>query len=69
MLETMGQAQARTQARGNLFSFALPLDDVDNCCAMVEKNKEIELPHDEDMLATILHVHIIGGSKDLDEHF
>ncbi|MCS5671004.1 MAG: hypothetical protein NZ577_04010, partial [Vicinamibacterales bacterium] len=69
MLEPMGQAQARTQARGNLFSFQLPWDDIDQCCAKVEEQSQsVLLPHDEDMLATLVHVHIIGGSKDLGEH-
>ena len=44
MLERMGQAQARTQARGNLFSSQMPWEDIEKCCADAGAQTEIKLP-------------------------
>jgi hypothetical protein len=75
MLESMEGATARTQARGNLFSFTLPWEDIEKRCQEAElKNainaaeRSLTLPHSEDVLATLLNVHIVGGTKDLVEH-
>ena len=32
MDEVMGQAQGRTKVRGNLFSFTMPWEDIEQCC-------------------------------------
>ena len=71
MLEEMEGAQARTAARGNLFSFELPWEDVAKRCHEAETawyteakaaRQSCALPHDEDVLATLVNVHIVGGS-------
>jgi len=71
MLEEMEGAQARTAARGSLFSFELPWDDVSKRCKEAETawhtaaqaaRQSCALPHDEDVLATLVNVHIVGGS-------
>ena len=77
MCESLEGAQARTQVRGNLFSFALPWGDIDQRCAEALDNwstasEEVrsawELPHDETILAALLNVHIVGGTTDLATH-
>jgi len=76
MLESMEGAQERTHARGNLFSFSLPWDDIERRCAESQADwataleaaqQNATLPHCEDVLASLVNVHIIGGSKDLVE--
>ncbi len=76
MEESMEGAQARTYARGNLFSFSLPWEDIEKRCVEADKNwavaveaakRSVALPHDEDVLATLVNVHIVGGSKNLVE--
>ena len=73
MLEEMEGPQARTTARGNLFSFELPWEDVFHRCKDAEKawmtaasaaRRSCALPHDEDVLATLVNVHIVGGSAE-----
>ena len=73
MLEEMEGAQARTTARGNLFSFELPWDDVSRRCKEAETawytaakaaRQSCALPHDEDVLATLVNVHIVGGAAE-----
>ena len=81
MLEGMEGAQARTEFRGNLFSFAMPWEDIERCCAAamanapaleraeMEKIREnLRVPHGEDILASLLNVQVVGGAKDLAEH-
>ncbi len=77
MLESMEGPRARTQVRGNLFSFALPWEDIENRCrearaAWSENLQAVKnttcLPHSEEILATLVNVHIVGGTKDLVEH-
>ena len=81
MNEIMEGPTARTSVRGNLFSFAMPWQDIESCCKHVvetaqtsdreklrDKCSNALLPHDEDLLATVLNVHIVGGSKDLVNH-
>ena len=77
MLEEVEGAQARTQVRGNLFSFSLPWEDIEERCREASKNwhdtceasqQLITLPHSEDVLAALVNVHIVGGSKDLACH-
>ena len=74
MLESMEGAQARTQVRGNLFSFMLPWEDIERRCveaqdswetAIKASRKSLELPHSEEVLATLVNVHIVGGTIDL----
>lgn len=82
--DTLG-AEARTQVRGNLFSFAMPWEDIEeNCAALMQTQsrtsqkdkREIDMmwkkhsrvPHDEATLASLLNVHIVGGTKDLAKH-
>jgi hypothetical protein len=81
MGETMGKPEGRTKVRGNLFSFNMPWQDIERCCANAcrhatsphrENLREIQsnmaLPHDEETLALLVNVHIRGGSKDLATH-
>ena len=77
MQESMDGAQARKTARGNLFSFSLPWDEIEARCQEADANFQADaskrgapmlLPHDEDVLACLTNVHIIGGAKDLIEH-
>ena len=78
MAEVMGKPQGRTQVRGNLFSFSMPWEDIENCCHQAIKaanktqakdlrkiEKELGLPHTEETLALLVNVHIVGGNKDL----
>ena len=73
MLQQMEGTQARTTARGNLFSFELPWEDVSARCkeadtawyaAATAAKRSCALPHDEDVLATLVNVHIVGGSAE-----
>ena len=59
MLESMEGAQARTQARGNLFSFSLPWEDIEARCVEADTNwrqakeavrQSLALPHTEEVL-------------------
>ena len=73
MLEEMEGAQARTAGRGNLFSFELPWEDVSQRCKEAQTTwytaekaakQSCALPHDEEVLATLVNVHIVGGSAE-----
>ena len=73
----MEGAQGRTQARGNLFSFSLPWEDIEQRCSEAQQNwsrtsdavrNAWQLPHEETILATLLNVHIVGGTTDLATH-
>ena len=73
MLEELEGARARTTARGNLFSFELPWEDVAERCRDAQKQwktarsaayNSCRLPHDENVLATLVNVHIVGGSAE-----
>ena len=85
MLESMQGAQARTEVRGNLFSFILPWEDIEQRCREatgyavatnrratrrtdLRSDNNMGLPHDESLLATLVHVHIVGGQSDLSKH-
>ena len=86
MLEPMSGPEARAKIRGNLFSFAMPWEDIESACASVlpcpameaDRNLRSEIrrntfamntvPHDEKVLASLLNVHIVGGSTDLAVH-
>ena len=74
MLEEMEGVQARSCARGNLFSFELPWEDVAQRCHEAETTwytvtkateESCVLPHDENVLATLVNVHIVGGSVEM----
>ena len=82
MAEVMGSPQARTQVRGNLFSFTMPWEDIERCChlaclhaqephkAQLQKlQEELGVPHSEETLALLVNVHLVGGNKDLAQHF
>ena len=75
MLESMGGPQARTYVRGNLCSFSMPWEDIGKCCQEAVLNMSataraelqqiqdnFRLPHDEQLLATLLQVHINLGA-------
>ena len=77
MREKMDGPEARTMARGNLFSFSLPWEEIEARCKEASANWEravgdagetMPLPHSEDVLAALVNVHIVGGTKDLVEH-
>ena len=74
-----GKPEARTQVKGNLFSFSMPWEDIDKCCreaaqhTYAPKNvnllgESLGVPHSEETLAMLVNVHIVGGSKDLALH-
>ena len=65
MLETLEGPQAQTQVRGNLFSFALPWEDIEKRCreASADWRRAIKLPHDEEILSSLVNVHIVGGEE------
>ena len=76
MLEDVTGAQARTAARGNLFSFSLPWEDIEKRCiqasqnwstAVQEAREYMTLPHREETLACLVNVHIVGGAKNMIE--
>jgi len=77
----LGKAQGRTQVKGNLFSFSMPWEDIEKCCRQASRHasrtgptnmkmlqEELGLPHSEEILAMLVNVHIVGGSKDLALH-
>ena len=81
MDEVLGEPQARTHVKGNLFSFSMPWEDIEKCCqqavehatgphkeALRQLEQELGLPHSEETLALLLNVHIVGGNKDLAVH-
>ena len=81
MREILGKPQGRTQVKGNLFSFAMPWEDIERCCyeAIQQASKpqqteirrlenDLGLPHSEETLALLVNVHIVGGNKDLALH-
>ena len=62
MNSSMQGPSVRTAARGNVYSFAMPWEDI----LMNLRNAEMEgvrvaLPHDGAVLAVLVRVHIIGG--------
>ena len=72
MLEGMEGAQARTEFRGSLFSFSMPWQDIEKCCAAAIANvpalqraelegirAQLRLPHSEEILASLLNVHVV----------
>ena len=81
MGEAMGNPQARTKVKGNLFSFTMPWEDIERCChlACVHANttqkaeltklqQELGVPHSEETLALLVNVHLVGGTKDLAQY-
>ena len=77
MQEKMDGPEARTMARGNLFSFSLPWEEIEARCKEARGNWDravgcaeevMPLPHDEHVLAALVNVHIVGGTTDLAEH-
>ena len=77
----IGQPEARTQAKGNLFSFSMPWSDVERCCQEASQHahtltrqrlktlqENLGVPHSEETWATLVNVHIVGGSADLAVH-
>ena len=69
MTESMQGAQARTTARGNLFSFMLPWQDIEEQIATAEQaHVKVPLPHDDAILSQLIHVHVVGGTVDLAQH-
>eukprot|EP00959_Pyramimonas_sp_CCMP1952_P250603 5238109-Pyramimonas_sp.AAC.1 len=74
----LGKPEGRTQVKGNLFSFSMPWEDIEKCCRQASKHansigpknlqmlqEELGLPRSEEILAMLVNVHIVGGSKDL----
>ena len=77
----LGKPEARTQVKGNLFSFSMPWDDIEKCCQIASQHtteqtsqrlkllqESLGVPHSEETLAMLANVHIVGGSKDLALH-
>ena len=76
MHESMEGAQGRTHARGNLFSFSMPWEDIESRCKEADRNwgsaaeaavhaarTSMTLPHSEEVLACLVNVHIVGGPR------
>ena len=67
----MKGVSGRTYARGNLFSFSMPWEDVEQRCVQAGRNAQsaltakpdhcCALPHDEEVLATLVNIHVVGG--------
>ena len=69
MCESMQGASSRTAARGNVFSFMMPWEDILQSLKKAEKeDTRVALPHDGAVLAVLLRVHIVGGSLDVTKH-
>ena len=77
MREVMGKPQGRTMVRGNLFSFSMPWEDIEQCCNQAiqaakkspfgdlrKLENELGVPHSEETLALLVNVHIVGGIKE-----
>ena len=59
----------------------MPWEEIEKCCHLactnaqphdkekiVKLQEQLGVPHSEDTLALLVHVHIIGGNKDLSQH-
>ena len=81
MGEVLGKPQGRTHVKGNLFSFSMPWEDIEKCChqavlhakpphreALAKLQQDLGVPHSEETLALLVHVHIVAGNKDLAQH-
>ena len=69
MNESMQGPRGRTAARGNVFSFMMPWQDILQCLKWAEEGStRVALPHDGAVLAVLVRVHIIGGSLDVTKH-
>jgi len=69
MNESMQGARGRTAARGNVFSFMMPWEDIlKNLRQAQDKSVSVALPNDGAVLAVLVRVHIIGGSIDVTKH-
>eukprot|EP00973_Karenia_brevis_P018601 2551073-Karenia_brevis.AAC.1 len=61
--------RGRTAARGNVFSFMMPWEDILKALQRADNDStRIALPNDGAVLAVLLRVHIIGGSMDVTKH-
>ena len=69
MLESMVGPPGRVAARGNAFSFLMPYEDIlKQLEAAMSNTSAVSLPHDGQVLACLIRVHIIGGSVDITKH-
>ena len=69
MNESMQGARSRTAARGNVYSFMMPWEDIlVNLKKAESHGTRVALPHDGSVLAVLLRVHIVGGSLDVTKH-
>ena len=69
MNESMQGPRVRTAARGNVFSFMMPWQDILESLKKAENDStRVALPHNGAVLAVLLRVHIVGGSLDLTKH-
>jgi len=69
MNESMQGPRGRTAARGNVFSFMMPWEDIlKNLYQAEHSSVRVALPNDGSVLAVLLRVHIIGGSIDVTKH-
>ena len=68
MLERMTSPAARTDVRGNLFSFPMPWPAIENqCWRALDKHTKVALPHDGKILAMLFQVQVVGGATDVDK--
>lgn len=76
----MGSAEGRTKVKGNIFSFSMPWEDIQQCCENMGNQSPAEhsdaiktlggaktVPHSEDTLALLVSVKIVSGESDLAE--
>ena len=81
MGEVLGNPQSRTQAKGNIFSFNMPWEDIEKCCHLAcvhatgrqkrdieQLREELGVPHTEETFALLVNVHIVEGNEDLAQH-
>ena len=81
MSKVVGKPQGRTQVKGNIFSFNMPWADIEDACRIACESaqrsenikvnalrEELGVPHTEETLATLVNIHIVGGSTDLSQH-
>ena len=69
MLEKMDGPTARTQVRGNLFSFNMPWESIEKQCAReMDGHVKLPLPHSGEVLAILFQVQVVGGATDVATH-
>ena len=62
-------AQSRTAARGNMFSFTMPWEDIlQNLQAALDNSAKVPMPHDGKVLSLLVRLHLVGTSVNISKH-